>query len=802
MAVMLVTSAAAIVLTCSALILYELITSRDESLEQVATLARIVSANSTAALAFRDEQDAQEVLATLRTEPSIVAAALYDNGGELFATYVASKTHSAEFPQQLGADGYSFSTARVEGFEPVRERPEQRLGTLYIRADTRALYARFWLWGAIAAAAMVASLLLAYSLSRVFQARISEPVLALAETASAVSERGDFSVRATAVGDGEFATLTTAFNQMLAHIESQNDALRETLEERAAAQGKLQSQVARLDLLQRATHAIGERQDLDSIFHVVVRSLEDNLPIDLACMCTYDAAARRLVVASIGPRGMSRAAQLQMQQGTALPIEEGDLSRCLEGVLVYEPDTSKLDLSLPGRFATAGLHALVAAPLLVEHHVFGVLLAARIEPESFSSGDCEFLRQLSEHVALAARQVELYTRLQQAYEELRASQDTILQQERLRALGQMASGIAHDINNAISPVTLYTDALLERETQMSAQGRDQLRIIRRSIDDVGQTVARMREFYRQRERASDLAPLELNPLVNQVLALTSARWRDLPQERGIVIDVRTELASGLPKVLGTESDIRDALTNLIFNAVDAMPDGGKLTLRTSQVAQSVELAVRDSGAGMDEETRRRCFEPFFTTKGERGTGMGLAMVYGMVQRHDAQIEIDSAPGVGTTVRVQFKIAPSVTAATAKQAATRPHRPLNLLVIDDDPLVAQSLLHVLNHEGHAVVTADGGQAGIDAFAAANERAQPFDVVMTDLGMPYVDGRAVAAAIKSMSPRTPVLLLTGWGQRLSTEQTVPEYVDRLLSKPPKLADLSAALAELTAEADGKG
>ncbi len=269
-----------------------------------------------------------------------------------------------------------------------------------------------------------------------------------------------------------------------------------------------------------------------------------------------------------------------------------------------------------------------------------------------------------------------------------------------------------------------------------------------------------------------------------------------------MIDVRAELASGLPKILGTESDIRDALTNLVFNAVDAMPEGGTLTLRTRQFAQTVELDVRDTGAGMDEETRRRCIEPFFTTKGERGTGMGLAMVYGMVQRHDAQIEIDSAPGAGTTVRLQFKPAPNVAEISAQSAATRAHRPLNLLVVDDDPLVAQSLLHVLSHAGHTVTTADGGQEGIDAFAAATKQARPFDVVMTDLGMPYVDGRAVAAAVKAMSPRTPVLLLTGWGQRLSTEQTVPEHVDRLLSKPPKLAELSAALAEMTADTDSKG
>lgn len=801
MATMLLTSAAAIVLTCSALILYELVTSRGESVEQVATLARIVSANSTAALAFRDEQDAQEVLGTLRTEPSVLAAALYDENGKMLAAYAATGTSGELYPQRLGADGYRFSAGRLEGFEPVSEH-DRRLGTLYIRADTSGLYARFWLWGAIAAATMVASLALAYFLSRIFQARISQPVLALAETASAVAERGDFSVRASSTGDSEFEVLTAAFNRMLAHIESQNDTLRESLQEREAAQRKLQSQVARLDLLQRATRAIGERQDLDSIFHVVVRSLEDNLPIDFACMCTYDATAQRLTVAGIGPKGAKHSEQLEIGPRTVLPIEHNGLSRCVQGVFVYEPDTGKVDFPVPRRFAAAGLRALVAAPLLVENHVFGVLLAARSEADSFSSGDCEFLRQLSEHIALAAHQVELYTKLQQAYQDLRESQDTILQQERLRALGQMASGIAHDINNAISPVTLYTDALLEQESQMSAQGRDYLRIIRRAIDDVGQTVARMREFYRQRERSNDLAPLELNPLVNQVLALTSARWRDLPQERGVVIDVRAELPAGLPRILGTESDIRDALTNLIFNAVDAMPDGGTLTLRTRQASQAVELEVRDTGAGMDEETRRRCIEPFFTTKGERGTGMGLAMVYGMAQRHDAQIEIDSTLGVGTAVRVQFRAAPSVAMTAAKPAATRPHRPLQLLVIDDDPLVAQSLLHVLNHEGHAVTAADGGQAGIDAFTAAFKAGRSFDVVMTDLGMPYVDGRAVAAAVKAISPDTPVLLLTGWGQRLSTEQTVPEHVDRLLSKPPKLAELSAALAQLTADTDNQG
>src|SRR5690606_39235458 len=166
---------------------------------------------------------------------------------------------------------------------------------------------------------------------------------------------------------------------------------------------------------------------------------------------------------------------------------------------------------------------------------------------------------------------------------------------------------------------------------------------------------------------------------------------DMPQERGIVIDVRTDLAANLPKILGTESDIRDALTNLIFNAVDAMPSGGTLTVRTrAHGADAVDLEITDTGTGMDEETRRRCIEPFFTTKGERGTGMGLAMVYGMAKRHGAQIEIDSSVGRGTTFRLRFARA----AAQEADPAALPNVIVGstrqrLLVVDDDPLLREA-----------------------------------------------------------------------------------------------------------------
>jgi CheY-like chemotaxis protein len=258
--------------------------------------------------------------------------------------------------------------------------------------------------------------------------------------------------------------------------------------------------------------------------------------------------------------------------------------------------------------------------------------------------------------------------------------------------------------------------------------------------------------------------------------------------------MRTELQQPLAAILGHESEIRDALTNLIFNAVDAMPEGGTLTVRTRSSTETVQLEVVDSGVGMDEETRRRCLEPFFTTKGERGTGLGLAMVYGTVQRHSAELEVDSALHQGTTFRITFPAAQAAAASAQEIARDVVLRPLSILIVDDDPLVLESLRATLESDGHKVTAADGGQAGLDSLAELQQRGERFDVVITDLGMPHIDGRRVASAVKAASPSTPVVLLTGWGQRLVDEGDIPAHVDHVLNKPPKLRDLRAALSNV--------
>jgi PAS domain S-box-containing protein len=569
--------------------------------------------------------------------------------------------------------------------------------------------------------------------------------------------------------------------------------------ERNAAEQKLRTQLQRLNLLQQITRAIGERQDTQSIFQVAVRTLEEQLPVDLACIALHDPADHTLRVSSGGLRSGALVMELALTPQARIPIDSNGLSKCMQGQLVYEPDIREVPFPFPQRLTRGGLASMVIAPLRVESEVFGVLVTARREPNSFVSSDCEFLLQLSEHVALAAHQAQLRAALQKAYDDLRQTQQAILQQERLRALGEMASGIAHDINNAISPVTLYTDALLDHEPNMSERARGYLQTIQRAIEDVGQTVSRMREFYRPRESQLSLAPVQLNTLVTQVIDLTRARWSDMAHQRGVAINVQTDLSPSLPPIMGAESELREALTNLIFNAVDAMPAGGSLTLRTRAInegpASRVCLEVTDTGVGMDEDTRRRCLEPFFTTKGERGTGLGLAMVYGTVQRHSADIEIESEPGRGTTMRLTFAPPSGVLPSAGRTVAVHP-TPVNLriLIVDDDPILLKSLQDTLMSDRHTVSVAHGGQAGIDAMRNALARGESFDVVITDLGMPYVDGRKVASTVKTLAPSMPIILLTGWGQRLIAEGDIPLHVDRVLSKPPKLRELREALAAL--------
>jgi CheY-like chemotaxis protein/anti-sigma regulatory factor (Ser/Thr protein kinase) len=294
--------------------------------------------------------------------------------------------------------------------------------------------------------------------------------------------------------------------------------------------------------------------------------------------------------------------------------------------------------------------------------------------------------------------------------------------------------------------------------------------------------------------------------------MTRPRWRDIPQSNGLTIEVQTDFAPDIPDFVGIESEVREALTNLVLNAVDAMPGGGRISLRTlakrhepatghQDCPAQVIVEVGDTGTGMDEETRKRCLEPFFSTKGKRGTGLGLAMVYGVMQRHEGSIEIQSEPGQGTTFRLIFPVRSSLHPSDGAANGDMRPEPMQILCVDDEPLLRELIKEILERDGHAVEVSDGGQSGLDAFRLARDRGRPFDVVITDLGMPYLDGKQLAKLLKHESPNTPVVMLTGWGAFMKEEGDSPGLVDGVLSKPPRSKELRETLYRLQT-ATGRG
>jgi signal transduction histidine kinase/ActR/RegA family two-component response regulator len=405
--------------------------------------------------------------------------------------------------------------------------------------------------------------------------------------------------------------------------------------------------------------------------------------------------------------------------------------------------------------------------------------------------------------------VRLTEGTQKAYDELRRAQQAVVQQERLRALGQMASGVAHDINNALSPVMAYAELLLGTLPDLAEGPRKWLQRISQAASDVAAIVERMREFYRRDLDPAQLEKVNVSKAIEEVVELTRPRWRDLAQRQGISIEIKFELEANPPVLVCNASELREALTNVVFNAVDALPQGGVITLITRAVTrrglqeggsaeQALQIEVRDNGVGMDEKVRQHCLEPFFTTKHKSGgTGLGLAMVYGMVKRHDGSVEIESTPNRGTCVRLIFPIQERATPAARPPAApAESGRSLRILCIDDEPELRQLMHDVLEVHHHKVTVAPSGREGVEMFRSNLRGQEPFEIVITDLGMPEMDGHRVARAIKAESPETPVIMLTGWGTMMQAEGESAPEVDAVLSKPPRIQELNDLLQRICA------
>ena len=379
------------------------------------------------------------------------------------------------------------------------------------------------------------------------------------------------------------------------------------------------------------------------------------------------------------------------------------------------------------------------------------------------------------------------TDLEKAIAELRETQQQVIQQERMRALGTMASGIAHDLNNGLTIILGFGDMLLRDEKTFPAESnaRADLEKIVLAGHDNAALVKRLREFYRPSDTREHRQAVGLNELIEESLALTMPRWKSQANAAGATIRVKKDFDE-IPIIAGVPGELREVLTNLIFNAVDAMPLGGRLCFRTREKRGQVRLQVSDTGMGMTEETLQKCLEPFFTTKGIRGSGLGLAMSYGIIRRHGGNISIKSELNEGTTFTIFFPV-PKKAPDPFIPGSERSVRPLRILVVDDHPAIREIVSAYLAEDRHLVATASSAREAMERFCT-----ERFDLVITDRAMPEVNGNELAGMIKELQPREPVIMLTGFADLMLEGDHSTENVDLVLSKPARLDDLRKAIA----------
>jgi signal transduction histidine kinase len=508
----------------------------------------------------------------------------------------------------------------------------------------------------------------------------------------------------------------------------------------------------------------------------------------------HDVSTTFLVLTAASASSGKHSDALGLEVGGRLRIDETPFAICLtDGQAVYADLRRSVERNsrLAEQLARGGAMAYFAVPLRAGDRTVGVLQSVCMRPSGFTNEQIQLLYLVADLLGPSISNCRLFGRLIAAYEELRHTQNHLIQVEKMRALGELAAGMAHDFNNSLCSVLGFLELAL-RDKDLPATCRNYLESSLTCTLDAAQTVRRVQGFARWRRNETAVELVDPNDLARQTVELTRHKW-DCPalaRKHSIVVEARTEATAC---VNGSSAELREVLTNLIFNAVDAMPQGGYILVRTWSTPKDVFLSVQDTGTGISEAVKRRLFEPFFTTKGERGNGMGLSVTFGIVKRHNGEITVESQVGKGSTFTVRLPAvagaAPARTPAPAETAPAPAGTSLRILIVEDEESIRRFLAAGLTQLGHRPrVTADA-QEGLAAFA--EER---FDVVLTDLGLPGINGEEVARQITERSPETPVVLLTGWADQIRATGEPVAGVRFVLGKPITLSKLSSTLTAL--------
>jgi signal transduction histidine kinase/CheY-like chemotaxis protein len=542
---------------------------------------------------------------------------------------------------------------------------------------------------------------------------------------------------------------------------------------------ELSAAVKRPKALIDAGRAMGGILVLSDLLDFFVGVVADELEVDRVSLMLLDEKTQEMWI--VAARGLDEKVKerVRMTVGTGIA---GWVAKEGKPVLVKDVVTDpRVKISLHSTEATSFISApiVLSIPILLQEKILGVInVTNRRSGQSFDEEDMAFLYSLAGLAAVAIERTVQYEELQEAHESLKAAQKSLVDAERLNALGQMAAGVAHDFNNLLTGILGRVELL---QTKIDTQRADlpylqsQLEKLHKLALQGAATVRRIQEFSRIR-KDSPSESVDMNSVVDNAVEVTRAKWENECETRGVRVDVRFE-GGRIPTIQGNAADLTQVVSNLIFNAVDAMPEGGRLTLKTFLEQNTIILEVSDTGDGMSTEVKEKLFQPFFTTK-NNGYGLGTSIIYGIVARHGGEIEVSSEEGMGTTFLLRLPVANgSVLDQPVENVAQGGEsRPAKVLVVEDNDINRELFNGYLAEMGHEAVLAADGKGILPIL----ER-DPFDLVITDLSMPGLSGWQVAERVKKQNPRIPVILVSGWAIQQDDARIRESGVDFILPKP---------------------
>ncbi len=563
-------------------------------------------------------------------------------------------------------------------------------------------------------------------------------------------------------------------------------AAHERTSQMLAEQQRLAHRTATLLAIARA---VGAGLDGERASAAALAAIEEHVPGVACAVGEYDPIRDAVRLTAYGPHG----ALLRLDGDTFRGFDASFGDDLQRGQTSVRLRLGPSDYAVDGAIQSRGARGLAAVPLLPGGRPRGVLLLAWPADREPQMDDVSLAENIAAHLSQALENARLHAKLKASLASLRQAQDDMVRAERLRALGEMAAGVAHDFNNSLTTILGMCEWLLTSLPETS-EIRADLGTIRTAANNASALINRLQVFGRALPQTGGADPVSVAEIAATLPELARARLQEREARDHVSFDLVVE-ASPVPLVAAVPADIRDLLQHLVCNAIDAMPEGGRILVRTRQVRGGAQVQVIDHGVGMTEEVRRRAFEPFFTTRKHDGKGLGLSVCWGIAARHGGTLSVASAPGQGATFTLTLPAVTGRVAPASPKAGAAPApavRDLRILLVDDQPVVRESVTDMLGALGHDVVAVDGGAAAIEQVSA-----RPFDLVITDVSMPGMDGYELARRCHQSHPALPVVLLTGW---LPDTAELPEGVARVLGKPLTLRSLREALAEAVAERTG--